>query len=166
MEQGRPDGFAHKAMIAAALAAATSFGALAGPTAFSGFHSVMKWAFPDPGKYLEGRYKGHWKWIDGGMPMETNDEVFINVVEGGQLSGHGIDPQYGSYTISGYIRGKEINGTYLSDPRSEQPSAQGAFIVNVKSETPTVVLDGDWYGINQKTRAPISGRVTLTAQLP
>ena len=170
MEKAQPNGFSRKMMMAVALAAAASIGGLAGNTVTSAVESIAKMVFPDPDKYLEGHYKGRWTWVetvDGEpRPMETNDEVFINTVQGGELNGRGSDPQYGGYAISGHIRGKEINGTYLSNTDSLQPSAQGAFIVNVVRENPTVILEGIWHGINQKTRTPIDGKVTLTAQAP
>ena len=155
---------------AIALAGATSIGGLAAPAVQSAAQSIFKTIYPDPDRYLEGHYKGDWTWTEtvGGVqtPKETHDEVFINTIEGGVLTGVGSDPQYGRYTISGHVRGNEINGTYISDTDSLQPSASGLFFVDISKNGSNVVLEGAWHGVNRESRTPIAGRVTLTAQFP
>jgi len=156
----RSSGFRYIELIAGA--ALGSVGALAGPVLQS---SISRTFFSDPNSYLEGHYVGDWTWtvtVDGVQkPDRTQDDVFITTVEGRTLKGHGSDKKYGGYTFSGNIAGSKVDGTYLSDPYSTQPSRSGLIWVDIFKNGSNVSLKGTWRGIDDK-KAPIEGEVTLT----
>jgi hypothetical protein len=111
-----------------------------------------------PYDYLKQSFDGDWKWVNekSCKQLETKDLIVIEDIQKGEkVTGRGADPKYGDYTIDGVIRDGEINAKYFSSETSNQFSQEGTLVLRIMQTAPNVILHGEWYGIDVKTKTPL-----------